>query len=87
MTIHNRDIAAMFEEIADLLELQGANMFRVRAYRAAAFNLNSLPQEVSDMVKNNEDLHTIPGIGEDLALKIKQALSMGKLPALEKLKK
>ena len=46
MPIHNADIAAIFEEIADHLEIQGANPFRIRVYRKAARNLSELPQEV-----------------------------------------
>ena len=45
MPVHNADIAALFEEIADRLEIQGANPFRIRAYRNAARTLGELPQE------------------------------------------
>ena len=47
MPVHNADITAMFTEIADLLEIQGANPFRIRAYRNAARILGDLPQEVA----------------------------------------
>ena len=42
MTVHNADVAAIFEELADLLEIEGANPFRVRAYRFAARTLRDL---------------------------------------------
>jgi DNA polymerase (family 10) len=64
MPIHNADIASVFDEIADLLEIQGANVFRVRAYRNAARSLGDLSQEVSAMVAANEDLTGLPGVGQ-----------------------
>jgi len=50
MPIHNADIAAIFEQIADLLEIEGANSFRVRAYRSAARQLTGMGEAVSDLV-------------------------------------
>ena len=45
MPTHNADIAVIFEEIASLLEIQGANPFRIRAYRNAARTMSELPRE------------------------------------------
>jgi hypothetical protein len=70
MPIVNADIAAVFEEIADLLDLQGANAFRIRAYRNAARMLSELGRSVKTMVDRGEDLDALPGIGADLAGKI-----------------
>lgn len=50
MPVHNADIAAIFEEIADRLEIQGANPFRIRAYRNAARTLGELPQAGKSVV-------------------------------------
>jgi DNA polymerase (family 10) len=67
MPKHNADIAVIFEEIADLLEIQGANPFRIRAYRNAARMLSELSREASQMLEKKEDLTDLPGIGDDLA--------------------
>ena len=86
MPVHNAEVAAIFNELADLLEIQGANEFRVRAYRSAARNINSLPHSVSEMVARDEDLSKLPGIGKDLARKIEEIVRSGKLKKLEEIK-
>lgn len=70
MLVHNDDIAAVFQEIADLLDIKGDNPFRIRAYRNAARMLNSLAPSVQTMVQEKRDLRELPGIGADLAAKI-----------------
>jgi len=85
MPIQNRDVAEIFNKVADLLDIEGANQFRVRAYRSAARSVSSLPQSVSDMIKSNEDLSKMPGIGKDLAGKIKEIVDTGSLKQLEEL--
>jgi DNA polymerase (family 10) len=85
MPVHNSDIAEIFNEVADLLDIEGANRFRVRAYRNAARAVSSLPQSVSEMVKHDEDLSEMPGIGKDLAGKIKEIVETGTLKQLEEL--
>ncbi len=87
MPVHNADIAAVFEEIADLLEIQGANPFRVRAYRNAAREMESLGVPAAQMIAKGEDLTELPGIGEDLAAKIKEIVATGSCKALEKLRR
>ena len=81
--MHNADVATAFEEMADLLEIEGANPFRVRAYRFAARTLRDLPAEVGEMVAKGEDLTSLPGIGDDLAGKIKEILATGTAAAIE----
>ena len=81
--MHNADVATAFEEMADLLEIEGANPFRVRAYRFAARTLRDLPVEVGEMVAKGEDLTSLPGIGDDLAGKIKEILATGTAAAIE----
>jgi len=81
--VHNADVAAAFEEMADLLEIEGANPFRVRAYRFAARTLRDLPAEVGEMVAKGDDLTSLPGIGDDLAGKIKEILATGTAAAIE----
>jgi len=85
MPNHNEAIATAFDEIADLLEIEEANPFRVRAYRNAARNLRGMGQDVAELVAQGEDLTHLPGIGEDLAAKIHEMLETGKLRALNKL--
>ncbi len=87
MPIHNEDIAAAFDEIADLLEIENANPFRVRAYRNAALTLRGLPQEASEWVAQGRELTELPGIGEGLAKKINEFLQTGKMSALQQLHK
>ncbi|MDQ7250487.1 DNA polymerase/3'-5' exonuclease PolX [Dongia sedimenti] len=74
---HNADIAAAFEEIADLLEIENANAFRVRAYRNAARVVGGLPNEAAAMLARGEDLTELPGIGKDLAGKIAELVKTG----------
>ena len=85
MPIHNADIAVIFTEIADLLDLQQANPFRIRAYHNAARIVGELGREVRAMVERGEDLTDLPGIGDDLAGKMREIVDTGKCRALEKL--
>lgn len=87
MPIHNADIAAIFEEIADLLEIENANVFRVRAYRNAARILQELGKDIRTMVEKGEDLMKLPGIGEDLANKVREIVETGHCAMLDKLHK
>ena len=83
----NASIAAQFEDLASLLELEGANAFRVRAYRNAARTLESLTDSLADLVAADPDqLQELPGIGKDLAEKIERIVQTGQLPQLEELK-
>jgi len=87
MGVHNSDIAAIFEEIGNLLEIKGENPFRIRAYHNAARQMEAMGMQVADMVANEEDLTELPGIGEDLAAKIREIVETGKCKALEKLRR
>ncbi len=86
MPVHNSDVADIFSEIADLLEIKSSNQFRVRAYRNAARTVGALSQSVADLIERNEDLTRLPGIGKDLAEKIREIVKTGKLKLLEELK-
>jgi DNA polymerase (family 10) len=87
MPVHNTEIADIFDKYADLLEISGANQYRIRAYRTAVRNISNLSQNISDMVKEGEDLSKLPGIGKDLSVKIENIVKTGKLAQLEELKK
>jgi DNA polymerase (family X) len=87
MPVHNADIAAIFEEIADRLEIQGANPFRIRAYRNAARTLGELPQEARALLEKGEDLTRLPGIGDDLAARVQEIVNSGRCNLLERLRR
>ena len=86
MPSHNADIAAVFEEIADLLEIEGANPFRIRAYRNAAHTVEGLGMKPMCCSDKGEDLTILPGIGRDLAEKIKEIISTNRCGLLERLR-
>lgn len=82
----NREIAAVFEQVADLLEFQDANPFRVRAYRNCARKIADLSEPVAAIVEDpSRQLTDLEGIGKDLAEKIATLLATGSLPMLEEL--
>lgn len=83
MTVHNADIASIFNRLAGLLEIEEANPFRVRAYRRAASTVEDLPSSVASMIASGADLTELPGIGEDLAGKIEEIVKTGRLKTLQ----
>ena len=86
MPIYNTDIAEIFDEIADYLEIdKDENPFRVRAYRNAARTVRGLGAELKDLVAQKEDLTKLPGIGKELAAKIVEILQTGSTHALKNL--
>ncbi|HWI15124.1 MAG TPA: hypothetical protein VNT02_12765, partial [Burkholderiales bacterium] len=85
MPVHNADIAAVFAEIADLLEIEGGNPFRVRAYRNAARMIGELPRDVATVLERGEELPKLPGIGSDLAGKLKEIAATGSCKLLQQL--
>ena len=87
MPVHNEDVAAIFDEMADLLDIQGNNPYRVRAYRNGAFTIRHLSRKLADMVAQGEDLTRLPGIGKDLAAKITEIVKTGHARALDRLHK
>ena len=87
MPVHNADIAAIFEEIAELLEIEDANPFRVRAYHNAARTVQGLGEDVSALVARGDNLEKLPGIGKALAEKMEEIIATGHCQALEKLRR
>jgi len=87
MPVQNAEIATMFDQAADLLEIKGDNPFRVRAYRRAARTIEGLPQSVGSMLAKEADLSELPGIGKDLAGKITGIVESGHFDLLDQLKK
>jgi DNA polymerase (family 10) len=82
----NTEIAKVFEDMADLLELKGENKFKIRAYQRAARAIDYLPKEIEIMLEEGEDLQSIPGVGEAIAKKTIELVNTGKLGAYEELK-
>jgi DNA polymerase (family 10) len=82
----NKLIAEIFREIADILEIKGENHFRIRAYERASQNIESLPEDVEILIRENT-LKDVDGIGKDLEEKAREIVSTGKLKYLEELKK
>ena len=80
----------MFNEIADILELEGSDRkFEVRAYRKAALSIESMQEDVSSLYKERgiEGLLGIPGVGKGLALKIEEYIKTGRMRKYEELKR
>ena len=71
----NRTIGQVFTQIADLLEIKGENAFKIRAYRSAADMLASWPDSVATL--DDRQLRELPGIGKDLAAKIRELIDTG----------
>jgi DNA polymerase (family 10) len=86
--IENAEVARVLREVAELLEITGANPFRVRAYQTAARVIEELPEPVEGLVREDPDrLTELPGIGADLAGKIAEIVRTGTLQVLEDLRR
>ncbi|MBO8127987.1 MAG: DNA polymerase/3'-5' exonuclease PolX [Peptococcaceae bacterium] len=83
--MYNDKVADIFLNIARILEINNANPFRIRAYRNAAHRLKTLTEDISEIAKRGE-LEQIPGIGKDLAYKIREYLDTGSIRYYEELK-
>jgi DNA polymerase (family 10) len=81
----NRQIAAIFARMADILDIQGENPHRIMAYRRAAENIAALSRPLEEIWRAGE-LDSIPGIGKTLAEKIDELMRTGRLEAYEKLR-
>jgi DNA polymerase (family 10) len=85
VAVLNAEIAEILNRTAELLEIEGANPFRVRAYRNAARTVGGLPRGVTAMLTEGTDLSALPGIGKDLAHKIEEVAETGHLPLLDEI--
>jgi DNA polymerase (family 10) len=84
--MRNAEIAALFEEMADLLDIVGENPFRVRAYRNAARVVAEQGREFDLILREEGHIEKIPGIGADLSGKIAEAVHTDRLEALDALR-
>lgn len=85
MPVNNNDIAKIFNKVADLLEIEDENPFKIRAYRNAAITIDNLSHSAAKMIETGEDLTELPGIGKDLSEKIKNIVKTGELELLTEL--
>lgn len=86
MPIQNPEISETFRQLASLLEIEGANPFRIRAYVNAALTISNLSRSLAEMIAAGEDPASLPGIGRELAEKIRELAATGRLSALEEIK-
>jgi DNA polymerase (family 10) len=84
--MRNVDIADLFDEIADVLDIEGANPFRVRAYRNGARMVGELGREAAAIIESGQELPKIPGIGADLLAKIHEIVDTGRCHFLDELR-
>jgi DNA polymerase (family X) len=85
--MENSQIAAVFDTIADILEILGENAFRIRSYRTAARAVGDMPDHLADLAAAGKDLTELPGIGASLAEKVHEILKSGTCATLEDLRK
>ncbi|MFC2060489.1 helix-hairpin-helix domain-containing protein [Chloroflexota bacterium] len=83
--MNNKEVAKVFADIADLLELKGENPFKIRAYRRVVRSIEHLPVEVEQLVREDR-LREVPGVGEAINQKITELVNTGRLEFYEKLK-
>jgi DNA polymerase (family 10) len=81
--MENLDIARVLETLADLLEIQGANPFRIRAYRNAINTIESLSRPIAAMAEAGEDLTELPAIGDNVAAHLVELLETGHINRLD----
>ena len=84
--MNNSQIADTFENIAGLLEMKGEKVFTIRAYQRAARTIERLPMELGDMLREEQDLKAIPGIGKAISEKIGEMVDTNSLHYYDRLK-
>ena len=78
----NADVARLFDELADIMEIAGENFFKIKAYRNASGIISQLDRDLNKLP--SEKLNEIAGIGKAISEKIQTALNTGSFPTLEK---
>ena len=82
----NKELADLFDKMADILEFKNENPFKISAYRKASRVLGDLTQDIQEIAESGE-LKKVPGIGEGMAQKIEEYLKTGKITKYEEVKK
>ena len=80
----NAEIAQIFEQMAGMLSILDENPFKIRAYKKAALNILELDENIEDRVEK-DDVTDIPGVGKELASKVKEYVETGDIEEFEKL--
>jgi DNA polymerase (family 10) len=83
--LSNEDVVRTLERIADLLEIKGENIYKVRAYRQAAVQVENLGEALADIAEREGGLLALPGFGPAIADKVTELLNTGRLAFLEEL--
>lgn len=86
MPVTNTDIARAFERLALLIEVDGGDPFKIKAYHQAAFLIEGLDTQASEMLAKGRDLTEMPGIGKAIAAKIQEMVETGTMAKLEEYK-
>ncbi len=81
----NAEIAAIFDDIAEMLKRKKDNIFKIRAHQKAAHSIEELPEELEQLVAGDR-LGEVPGVGEAIAKKIAELVATGRLGYYERLK-
>lgn len=84
--MHNREMAKVFEEVAQLLSLKGEAVFKVRAYERVAETITALPFDLSAIASDEKRLRAIPGFGDAITKKVQEMAATGRLKLHEELK-
>lgn len=82
----NKELADLFNKMADILEFKGENPFKISAYRKASRILGDLTQDIEEIAKKGE-LKKIPGIGEGMAQKVEEYLKTGRIAKFEEVRR
>jgi DNA polymerase (family 10) len=75
--MENKEIARLLEETADLLEIDGQDVFRIRSYRRAAEAIEALGQQVRDLIQEPKKLLEVPGIGKGMLANLQELFAKG----------
>jgi len=84
--LRNREVASIFERMADILEFKGENEFKIRAYRRAARVISDLTEDIERIAESGQ-LESVPGIGKAIAKKIEEYLTTGRMSKFEEVKR
>jgi len=76
--VDNHSLARVLHEIADILEIKGESVFRIRSYRLAGESLQTLTRDVAEMIRGGEDLKELPGVGAAIAAKLQELVATGR---------
>jgi len=76
--VDNLSLARILHEIADVLEIKGENLFRIRSYRLAGESIQTLTRDVAEMIRRGEKLQEVPGVGGGIAARLQELVATGR---------